>query len=315
MKILKFIFFIFFYVIVHAGMEEHFKKAEGKSDFHNMRNVDFIYMINLDKRPEKFAMCERQLNPYGIYPYRFSAVNGWKIPWETINDIGVKYKKGMTPLLATTFPKEAGGMSSHEFMSEIGKTYFVRGMEYGVIGCYLSHLSILQDALDSGYETIWVMEDDVEVMEDPNIISDLIDKLDSLVGKGNWDVLFTDPDYRGPDGKYIVANGASKRPDMDCSVKERLSEKYTMQKVISEDFKKIGARFATHSMIIRRSGMIKLLNFVKRHKIFLPIDLENYLMPINRYATRYPVVTNLLGAVSDIKHPLLNEEKSPYIPL
>jgi GR25 family glycosyltransferase involved in LPS biosynthesis len=176
-------------------------------------------------------------------------------------------------------------------------------MAHGAIGCYLSHLSILQDALDSGYETIWVMEDDVEVMENPNIISDLIDKLDALVGKGNWDVLFTDPDYRGPDGNYLVANGAPKRPDMDCSVEERLSEKYTMQKVISEDFKKIGARFATHSMIIRRSGMIKLLNFVKERGIFLPVDLENYLMPINRYATRYPVVTNLLGAYSDIGSP------------
>lgn len=30
----------------------------------------------------------------------------------------------------------------------------------------LSHLSVLKDALDSGYETIWVMEDDIHIIQD-----------------------------------------------------------------------------------------------------------------------------------------------------
>ena len=60
----------------------------------------------------------------------------------------------------------------------------------------MSHLSILQHAYDAGFETIWVMEDDIQVMRDPRVLSERIDQLDALVGKTNWDILFTDRDIR-----------------------------------------------------------------------------------------------------------------------
>src|ERR1700733_561196 len=236
-------------------MDDHLKKAEGKSDIHQVRNIDFIYMINLDERPEKFADASWQLHQYGIYPYRFSAVNGWKLSVEAINDVGLKYRPGMMPLKATFFPLEDQGMPRYEFMREFGKTYFCDKMARGSIGCALSHISILKDAWDSSYERIWVLEDDIEVLGDPRTIPDLIDKLDALVGKENWDVLFTDLNYRRPNGEYLIASGAAERPDMDCSLKERYSEKYTINQEISPDFRRISARFATHSMIIQRSGI------------------------------------------------------------
>ena len=55
-----------------AGISSYLKPITDKSGDHSMRNIDFIYTINLDKRPEKFALCTEQLNPYGIFPYRFS---------------------------------------------------------------------------------------------------------------------------------------------------------------------------------------------------------------------------------------------------
>jgi len=72
---------------LQAGLQDHFKKAEGKSDIHKTRNIDFIYMINLDERPEKWQMSIAQLASYGIIPYRFSAVNGWELSLEDINDV------------------------------------------------------------------------------------------------------------------------------------------------------------------------------------------------------------------------------------
>ena len=36
-----------------AKVEDHFKKALSKDGNHQIRNIDFIYMINLDERPEK----------------------------------------------------------------------------------------------------------------------------------------------------------------------------------------------------------------------------------------------------------------------
>ncbi|MFI5334690.1 MAG: hypothetical protein ACHQT8_05960 [Chlamydiales bacterium] len=51
----------------------------------------------------------------------------------------------------------------------------------------LSHLSILQDAFDSGYETIWVMEDDIEVVRNPTFsptssisLTNWLEKMDGI---------------------------------------------------------------------------------------------------------------------------------------
>jgi GR25 family glycosyltransferase involved in LPS biosynthesis len=298
----------FFCTIAYANIEDHLKKAEGKLYIHKMRNIDFIYMINLDQRPEKFEAASQQFHNYGIYPYRFSAVNGWELSLEAINDVGLKYRPGMMPLKATFYPLEAHGMPRYEFMREFGRTYFCHKMARGSIGCALSHISILKDAWDSGYETIWVLEDDIEVIGDPRIIPDLINKLNSLIGKENWDVLFTDQNYRQPNGQYLIAHGAAERPDMDCSLKERYSEKYTINQEISRDFRRISARFATHSMIIQRSGIKKLLEFALTHKIFSAYDLENYLPPgIKRYSLTQDLVSNMLGAPSDNEAPLYNK--------
>lgn len=303
---------MFLWVFSYAGIEDYLKKAEGKSDAHKMRNIDFIYMINLDERPEKFMQASEQLHRYGIYPYRFSAVNGWKLPLETINGVGLKYQPGMTPLMSTTYSLNAEGglIQNHEFMKELGKTYFCHRMPLGSVGCALSHISILEDAWNSGYKTIWVLEDDIEAVKDPRIISDLIDKLDMLVGEDHWDVLFTDQNYRLPTGEYLTTYGAAKRPDLDNSIRERYSDKYTVNQNISPDFRKIAARFTTHSMIIRRSGIKKLLEFSKKHMIYLAYDLENYLVPgINRYSFTYDVVTNMIGAPTDNELPYYEKKE------
>lgn len=211
----------------------------------------------------------------------------------------------MTALMSSTFPSELDGKAtSHEFMKHYGKTYFCHCVTRGQIGCSLSHISVLKDAWDAGYETIWVLEDDIEVLQDPNSISTLIAELDALIGNGNWDVLFTDQHYRRADGRYEIATGATKRPDLNCSPEERYSEKYVTNQVISPNFKKVSARFGTHSMIIRRTGIQKLLNFAIKHQIYLPYDLENYLIDdLHRYSFTFDIVTNMLNSLSDIGAP------------
>ena len=167
---------------LHADVFDFFKKAENKSDQHRMRNIDFIYMINLDQRPEKFLISAYHLILYGIFPYRFSAVNGWELPLESLTDVGVKYGPWMTGgHWGTCYPLDWQGEPQHEIIQEIGKTYFSHCMSRGAIGIVLSHLSVLQDAYDSGYQTIWVMEDDVEVIRNPHLLPDLIEELDQLV--------------------------------------------------------------------------------------------------------------------------------------
>ena len=191
-----------------AKLEDHFKPCLSKSDLHKIRNIDFIYMINLDARPEKFESSLKQLLSYGITPYRFSAVNGWDLPLEVINDVALTYEPGMRTrnygkkkLFGTSYLPENEGEPAHEPIHVPGKKYLCHCMSRGAVGIVLSHLSILQDAYDAGYQTIWVMEDDIRLIRNPHELSDLIPHLDLLVGKENWDILFTDQDTKNQQGE------------------------------------------------------------------------------------------------------------------
>ncbi len=278
-----------------------------------MKNIDFIYMINLDQRPEKFRMSMDQLAPYGIYPYRFPAVNGWELTLEDINDVGVRFSPEMEGgFMATRYPLEGDGRPSHEIIEQFGMTYFVHCLPRGAIGCTLSHLSILQDAYDSGYETIWIMEDDIQVMHDPRILPDLIEKLDQTVGKEQWDILFTDRDFRNANGEYAPAYGAAKRPDYAFFLYEN---DYSFKVDVSPEFRRIANRYGTASMIIRRSGMKKLLQFFKAHQMYLPYDMDLiYARGIKMYTVSEDVVSNLANAISDVGGPFYLEKKEPPFP-
>ena len=56
-----------------------------------MRNIDFIYTINLDQRPEKFAHCMKELQPYGDSPLPFFSCQRVELSLEAINDLGIKF--------------------------------------------------------------------------------------------------------------------------------------------------------------------------------------------------------------------------------
>ena len=290
---------------LYAGVSDHLKLPQNKTKYHSMKNVDFIYTLNLDQRPEKFAQCVAQLHPYGIYPFRFSAVNGWELTLEDINDVGVKLEAWMqTGKMGTCYLPDGDGKPFHEIVHVIDRNYFCHCMARGTIGIALSHLSMLQDALNSGYNTVWIMEDDIQVIKDPHLISDLIAKLDAQVGKKNWDILFTDRDTKDKNGNYVPCLGYAWRPNFTPENPQRFRERVD----ISPDFTKVGARYGAYSMIVRRSGMKKILNFIKKNGIFLPYDMDYYLPNnINLYSVRDDVVSTLPNALSDNGSPNYNK--------
>lgn len=282
-----------------AELSHHLKVDTGEKTEEGLRNIDFIYLINLDQRAEKLEKCLSQLKPYGISPHRFSAVNGWSLSRGALNDLGVKFLPGMlSGEWVVYFPLE--GQRVFDFLREecYGKTFFSRWMTPGTIGCALSHLSVLQDAYDSGYQTIWIMEDDILVERDPRLLSSLIDKLNALVGKEGWDILYTDIDTLDKP-LYTEENDFESdlkgdlwffwRPDINLS--DRSS--FAKRSLLSEDFMKIGSRMRTHSMVISRSGMKKILEFEKRHRLFIPYDHELAIVPdIQMFSLRYDLVTH-----------------------
>jgi len=169
-------------------------------------------------------------------------------------------------------------------------------MTRGAIGIALSHLSILKDAYDSGYSTIWIMEDDIQIIQDPRKLSSLVYDLDRIVGKDNWDVLFTDQDTKDANGHYVPCFGMAKRPNFHSEFQDQ----YYQNTVIANKFMLKGSRFGAYSMIVRRSGMKRILDFIKLHKIFLPYDMEFYLPEgIRMYSLKDDVVSTQPQALSD----------------
>lgn len=300
MRFFKSVFWFFPFVGSFAGVFDHLSPARDKGEFSGIEGVDCIYMINLDRRPEKFVQASKELLAYGIVPYRFPTIDGSKLSLEVINDVGLRYRKGMPRIFTKSFPLEGEGVVSNEFLADKDRAYFSHEMNLGRIGCVMSHLSVLQDAFHFGYETVWVLEDDILVEKDPNILTRMIEDLDRIVGKDNWDILFTDPNTRSCQGTPILVYGAARHPAFDCSLDARYDPKYTIREPISEDIERVGSRFGAYSMIIRRSGIEKLLRFFREHQIYLPYDLEYYIVPdIRLYGLRYGVVTNFLEAITD----------------
>lgn len=278
-------------------IEKYFRSASGdRAHVGGISNIDFIYVINLDERPEKFENTVRALRPHGITPFRFSAVNGWKLPNEAIDCIGAQYLPGTPhgPIASVYRHVDGKEYMSFEVMSEPGVSYYCHSMSRGAIGCVLSHLSVLQDAYDSGYETIWVMEDDIRVVSNPHELSSIIRTLDQL--EPGWDVFFTDDETKGSDGNRVYCGWIRPRPNFDY----RSHAYYVERRSVNSDIVKLGLRFGAYSMIIRRSGMKKLLDHFKAYNIYFPYDME-YFFPhdIKLYACKRDIVTTIAGAISD----------------
>jgi GR25 family glycosyltransferase involved in LPS biosynthesis len=282
------------------GIEAYFHRAENKSGNHSMTGIDFIYVISLDERPEKFEKTANALRAYGIDPYRFSAVNGWKIPSIALGELGARYQPG-TPYgpIATVFRIVDGKeWPSFEIMKEEGVAYYCHSLSRGAIGCLLSHLSVLQDAYDSGYQTIWVMEDDIRVASDPRELPFLLRALDSLAP--DWDVFFTDTETKGADGNPVYCGGLRPRPNFELQPLEY----YRQRTWINADILKLGLRFGAYSMIIRRAGIKKLLDYFKTYKLFFPYDIDYCFVPnLQRYTCVRDIVTTIAGAPSDNGNP------------
>lgn len=280
-------------------LEKYLKPVKNKSLNSTLPGIDFIYLINLDERPEKYEATAAALQKYHVQPCRFSAINGQQLSTSLLGELGFKIFSGMgKDKWIGSIYKEFHGQEyiSNEIIGKKGVSYFSLGMSRGAIGCLLSHLSVLKDAYDSGYQTIWVMEDDAQVLEDPHEISGLIKKLDATVGE-DWDVLFTDSDYKGKDGSSVPCRSLAARPNFPMQTLDFYLNRFYP---VSIDFFRVGMRYGTYSMVIRKSGMEKILSFYKRYSIFLPYDMDYWLIDdLKMYASAREIVSTLPGAISD----------------
>lgn len=120
---------------------------------------DKIFVINLDSRPDRWKSMVEELERAGIKNYeRFSAVR--------ITD----YK---------TIPPN---LYQHCHFSPLAKN---SKYHIGMVGCKLSHISVIRIAKSRGYNRILILEDDVIFLPNPGKI---LEKTISQVSK--WDMLY-----------------------------------------------------------------------------------------------------------------------------
>ena len=294
-----------------------------------IRGVDGLFLINLDKRPEKLEAAKKEFDNWGLSFCRFSAVEGYLLSSEEASAAGLIYDHTMKPMRAklNLFIKQTEPLSQkHE-----GKACFYKGMSPGALGCYLSHLSIIKKAYDLGLNRVWIFEDDVVFLKNPKEVEEKIEELNTLVGLEGWDILFTDDVsilttaygamfYR-PDNNSIFKE-VKKGISLDCRKKNYSKKTLTPEDVqiiynrkilgltnhynphfnfpdIFGSFRRISGRYFTHSMILNRSGMQKILDFYEKRGVFLPYDDELGSIPFIKIFNIKEGITSMTQTISD----------------
>lgn len=225
-------------------IDKFLRSLETKKTDTGLKTIEKIYIINLDKRPERWIRSLNFFQEYNLTPERVQAVNGWEIPnWTKL---------------------QLGG-PSHLFLSG------------GEIGCFLSHLSIYQDALEKNLKTVWICEDDITFINDPHLLDDYIEELEKL--DPSWDMLYTDHSTHGMGDQKT-------RP---------YQENYTaLHYPVSDNLLRIHGRHGLHSVIFSKSGLLKIMKYFRSNYLFSPLDVDIHYVPdLREYSVITPIATAL----------------------
>ncbi|MCP5492333.1 MAG: glycosyltransferase family 25 protein [Chlamydiales bacterium] len=264
---------------------------------------DCIYLINLDERKDRLKKSKAALGKFHINPQRVKAINGWSLSAQAINQIALNYSAEtmVGSQWAMSF-QEPNLTKQFEFLhsSIDGCPVFSCHMTPGAIGCLLSHISILKHAYASGYKRIWILEDDFVIQANPLVLADYVHKLDKITGADGWDLIYTDCPK---EIKSLQAHSIFWflfRPD--CPLEQY--ERFGVVNDISEDFKQIGQRTRTHSMILSQSGIQKIYHHFLERGVYNPIDHElPHVHGIKMFAINKPIVTFSTSSDSNTKKP------------
>lgn len=247
---------------------KYLKRIEVTEKISGLKGIDCIYLINLDSRPDRWKRVKKLLDEKELNVNRISAINGWEL--------------------------------SKEALKELSGPYPVR-LKGGEYGCLLSHVSILKDAYKRGYKCIWILEDDIEFLDNPQTIPSILKTLTKL--DRDWDVFYTDANFRNLDGTYLKSYSYSQRPDQPLFP----FKYYQLRFKLNDDIIQIRSRWGTTSMIFSERGIKKALDFFTHVYIWSPIDHDIHTIPgIHEYASQKDIISNRTQSIdSNTKSPTL----------
>ncbi len=151
-----------------------------------------IFVISLDRTPERYDFIKNQLDKFGLKHQKFSAVDGYAT--DIIEkDSGVKFKgEGLKNGKVKFNPEK-----KYEIITKGSANIYSpakndrnKYLTAGEIGCTVSHIEILQKIVREKIEYSLILEDDAELIGDFDkklsyILDNFFDEIDFLYLGGN----------------------------------------------------------------------------------------------------------------------------------
>ena len=126
---------------------------------------DEIFMVNLERRPDRYERMKYNFDQLGIDHKWVPAMDGRKITEEFLAEAGIK------------------------MLPEFSEPYHGRALTYGEIGCFLSHYRLWQQIVEEELDLVLIFEDDIKF--EPYFISKLEYLKSELFDlEGSWDLVF-----------------------------------------------------------------------------------------------------------------------------
>ena len=126
---------------------------------------DEIFMVNLERRPDRYERMKYNFDQLGIDYKWVPAMDGRKITEELLAETGIK------------------------MLPEFSEPYHGRALTYGEIGCFLSHYRLWQQIVEEELDLVLIFEDDIKF--EPYFISKLEYLKSELFDlEGSWDLVF-----------------------------------------------------------------------------------------------------------------------------
>lgn len=167
-------------------------------------NSGKIYVISLDRTPERFSFVKKQFDEQGIECERFKAIDGYELDFqntETEKFLSAEEKKDFRNYSWENKPAKYNVVLHGRSLMQIivDKT----PLSLGEVGVACSHREIWKELIKNKYDKVMVFEDDVVLDEDfrsnlREYISDLPD---------DWDIAFLGVGRRNNKYGYFVCVG------------------------------------------------------------------------------------------------------------
>ena len=157
---------IHIYIILCFILYNLIKRQYNIETFQNYSNI-FVYVINLDRNNERLM---RFMKNYNIFENkkieRFSAINGKELSYDYLSKVTTNDVLEGIKLIDITRERK-----------------FENQLTRGMIGCYLSHIKIYENALIRKRNNLLILEDDAD------ITLDIIKNINFEDFPRDWDII------------------------------------------------------------------------------------------------------------------------------